>query len=288
MPKRDVNISEAWHRSYNPDGLHEQLRHRESYVKELEEWVSRRVAKYPSLGPDYYSAHLAEARTNVYSDRAAIDKMFYARHIRPMTEKEKAQNERLVELHHEYYKWEKYGREAKAEWKRARVTNPETAWSIWEDKEEQSHWAMNELSNDIFQIKLEWGMAFQNGDMPDDPANEIFSTEMLKKSRWGREEKLACAQYLAAAWEANLRKWVGRISVDGDGRWTREFAEQSICTAQKKVQKFRNKVSELSDPNWEKKQEVVDGEDEMKGQLKIILTQMDEGVGELAKGVKEL
>ena len=286
-PKRRLTALQADQRSSKLDRLHRQLGRHESNVRELEEYVSSQVAEDPSLGPDYRAEQLANARAEVQSYRAAIEKMVYARHLRPMTEKERVESERLVELHQRCYRREIYEKGADQEWSRAQSINPEAARSIGQEKQNRSYKAEDALWDEISKIKREWGFDRRDCETPDDPANGTFSTKMLRESRWSREEKLACAQHYVARWEAELRIWERRVSESGGGHWNQEVVKHSISSAQGYLEQFRSKVDELSDPKWEEKKEMIGGGDKIEGQPKTP-TEMDVRMMELMEGVERL
>lgn len=252
--KRGLTLAEAQHRSSRFERLHKQISHHESNVKKIEEDVSIHVAHDEIEKEGYQWENLAKARAIVMSDRTALKNVWYARHKRPMTDKEKEQSERLVGLHQMMYLLQ---RTPKGRW-RAKQMDPEAARGIWSEQHPAYHTSKNAIEDEIAQLKKELGFDVEDCELPDDPVNGVFSTKMLEddESRWSREEKLACARHFAAAWEVELRVWEGRVSVSG--ALDQEVVRQSISKAYINLEHFRGKVDEFSDSRGA-------GEEEMGG-----------------------
>lgn len=286
-PNSRLTRAEAKHRSHKLDRLHKQLGHHERYAKKLEEDVSSHVANDRRLGPSSRSEQLARARASVQSDQAAIQELMYARHMRPMTEKEERQSEELAELHHECYRWDMWEKEAHEEFSRTRHTDLEAARHVLKEKGSETYRATTPVLDMINEVKRELGFGSEDYHIPADPANGIFSMKMLEESRWSREEKLACAKHYVARWGVELQIWEKRIPMTEGLDRDPEMVEHSICKAQSSLKYFRSKVNKFSDPKLEELKEIIGEEDRMEVQPKNSI-EMDEGMNELVEGVERL
>lgn len=292
QPKHHLTADEARQRSGAFDRLHKQLCHDLKYPRKKERYASD-VSNDPSLGPDDPAPDLAKAGAYVKSSRAAIEQLFYFRHLRSMTEKDKVQSERLAELHHKRHEWNLYERGFRKEWTIARNlmdTDPEADFKalrlslIEINRVERERTA---LLKEISEIEKEMGFGERDKRIPADPANGIFTTEMLRESKWSRKEKLACAEHYVARWEADLQKCEETASFTGGVHWSQEIMEDSIRKAEHFVKYFRSKMVEYSDPGWEERKGMIGGDDKMKGELHTP-PEMDERMNELIEGVKSL
>lgn len=261
--KRGLTLAEAQHRSSRFERLHKQISHHESDVKKIEEGDSIHVAHDEIEKEGYQWEKLAEARALVVSDRTALENVWYARHKRPMTDKEKEQSERLVGLHQMMFLLQ---RTSNRRW-RAKRMDPEAARGIWSKQHPAYHTSKNAIEDEITQLKKELGFDVEDCELPDDPVNGVFSTKMLEddESRWSREDKLACARHFAAAWEDELRVWEGRVSMSG--ALDQEVVRQSIGKAYINLEHFRGKVDEFSDSRGAGEEEMGGREVEMEVEM---------------------
>lgn len=269
--KHCLTPAEAWHRSSRFERLHKQISRHESNAKKIEEDVSCYIAHDASETASYRAERLAKARALVVADRAALAKVWYARHKRPMTDKEKGQSEKMVALHHESFLL----KEALDKCWPAKQIDPEAARAMWPEQHIAYHKSKKAVDDEISQLKKELGFDVEDCEMPDDPANGVFSTKMLDESRWSREEKLACARHYVAVWEAELRVWEGRVSVSGGS--DQEVVRQSIGKAYVNLEHFRSKVDEFLDSMGGRVEDGSVGEVEM-GERLWNPTESDEGM----------
>ncbi|KAI4131192.1 MAG: hypothetical protein LQ347_003089 [Umbilicaria vellea] len=274
ISKRCLTPAEAWHRSSSFGRLHKEISRHESDVILTEDhisyYIARDASEIASCQPKGLAERLAKARAVVVSDRAALAKVWYARHRRTMTDKEKGQSEKMITLSHESFLLKKAMNECRA----AKHLYIEAGFARLALRYSEFRKSKKTVDEEISQLKKELGFAVEDCDMPDDPASGLFSTKMLDESWWSREEKLACARHYVAEWEAELRLWEGRVSASGGS--DQEVVRQSIGKAYINLEHFRSKVDEFLESKGEREEKGSVGEVEMEDWLRNP-TEMDEG-----------
>ena len=293
QPKGHLTADEARQRSGAFDHLHKQLCHDLIHLRKVERYASG-VSNDPSLGPDDPAPDLAKAGANVGSSRAAIEQMVYARHLRPMTEKEKVQSERLAELHYKRHEWDMCAIGFREEWTTAmKLMNTgseadfKALWLSLVERENRVKRERTALFKEISEIEKETGFGERDKRIAADPANGVFTTEMLREGKWSRKEKLACAEHYVARWEADLQRCEDAALFTRGLHWSQEIMEDSIRKAEHYVKYFRSKMVEYSDPGWEERKGMIGEEDKVKGELQTP-TEMDEQMNELMEGLRSL